>query len=98
MARSIKKGPYVQDALMTKVSAMNSRNEKRVIKTWERWSTIVPDFVGHSFAVHNGIKFITVYVMESMVGHRLGNVSGQGLYLYPSDAVNSKYYTVTCLC
>src|SRR5438874_799846 len=60
MARSIKKGPYVQDALMTKVSAMNSRNEKRVIKTWGRASTIVPDFVGHTFAVHNGNKFIPV--------------------------------------
>ena len=66
MARSIKKGPYVEDALMTKVSGMNGRNEKRVIKTWARASTIVPDFVGHTFAVHNGNKFIPVYVTENM--------------------------------
>jgi len=72
MARSIKKGPYVEDALMTKVSGMNGRNEKRVIKTWARASTIVPDFVGHTFAVHNGNKFIPVYVTENMVGHKLG--------------------------
>jgi len=72
MARSIKKGPYVEDALMTKVSALNGRNEKRVIKTWARSSTIVPDFVGHTFAVHNGNKFIPVYVTENMVGHKLG--------------------------
>ena len=72
MARSVKKGPYVEDALMTKVSAMNDRNEKRVIKTWARASTIVPDFVGHTFAVHNGNKFIPVYVTENMVGHKLG--------------------------
>src|SRR6266513_2356923 len=72
MARSIKKGPYVQDALMTKVSTLNGKNEKRVIKTWARASTIIPDFVGHTFAVHNGNKFIPVYVTENMVGHKLG--------------------------
>src|SRR5437867_5625288 len=75
MARSIKKGPYVEDSLMTKVSAMNGRNEKRVIKTWARASTVVPDFVGHTFAVHNGNKFIPVYVTENMVGHKLGEFS-----------------------
>ena len=72
MGRSVKKGPYVEDALMTKVSTMNGKNEKRVIKTWARASTIVPDFVGHTFAVHNGNKFIPVYVTENMVGHKLG--------------------------
>ncbi len=75
MGRSVKKGPFVQDALMTKVSTMNSKNEKRVIKTWARASTIVPDFVGHTFAVHNGNKFIPVYVTENMVGHKLGEFS-----------------------
>jgi small subunit ribosomal protein S19 len=72
MARSIKKGPFVQEALFKRVSSMNSRNEKRVVKTWSRASTILPDFVGHTFAVHNGNKFIPVYVTENMVGHKLG--------------------------
>src|SRR5881397_1510659 len=80
MARSIKKGPYVQDALMTKVSGMNGRNEKRVIKTWARSSTIVQDFVGHTFAVHNGNKFIPVYVTENMVGHKLGEFAPTRLF------------------
>src|SRR5437867_12257923 len=75
MARSIKKGPYVEDSLMTKVSAMNGRNEKRVIKTWARASTVTPDFVGHTFAVHNGNKFIPVFITENMVGHKLGEFS-----------------------
>ena len=75
MSRSIKKGPFVQDALMTKVAAMNGKNEKRVIKTWARSSTVIPDFVGHTFAVHNGNKFIPVYVTENMVGHKLGEFS-----------------------
>ena len=80
MARSVKKGPFVQDALMTKVSGMNGRNEKRVIKTWARASTIVPDFVGHTFAVHNGNKFIPVYVTETMVGHKLGEFAPTRLF------------------
>jgi len=80
MARSVKKGPYVQDALMTKVLGMNGRNEKRVIKTWGRSSTIVPDFVGHTFAVHNGNKFIPVYVTENMVGHKLGEFAPTRLF------------------
>ena len=69
MARSVKKGPYIQTALLTKVETMNSSNAKQVIKTWARSSTIIPDFVGHTFAVHNGNKFIPVYVTENMVGH-----------------------------
>jgi len=72
MARSVKKGPFVQDALMLKVQILNSKNEKRVVKTWSRASTILPEFVGHTFAVHNGNKFVPVYVTENMVGHKLG--------------------------
>jgi len=72
MGRSVKKGPYVQDALMTKVSTMNAKNEKRVIKTWSRRSTILPQFVGLTFGVYNGKKFIPVNVTEEMVGHKLG--------------------------
>lgn len=72
MARSVKKGPFVADHLMKKVAALNARNEKKVVKTWSRASTILPDFVGHTFAVHNGNKFVPVYVTENMVGHRLG--------------------------
>ena len=75
MARSVKKGPYVHDSLVNKLQAMNARNEKRVIKTWSRASTVLPDFVGHTFAVHNGNKFIPVYVTENMVGHKLGEFS-----------------------
>src|SRR3954466_3146965 len=80
MSRSIKKGPFVQDALLTKVTSMNSRNEKRVIKTWARASTVIPDFVGHTFAVHNGNKFIPVYVTENMVGHKLGEFAPTRLF------------------
>ena len=72
MSRSIKKGPYVLAVLLDKVQALNSRNEKKVVKTWSRASTILPEFVGHTFAVHNGNKFVPVYVTENMVGHKLG--------------------------
>ena len=72
MARSVKKGPFVLESLMEKVQVLNSKNEKRVVKTWSRASTILPEFVGHTFAVHNGNKFIPVYVTENMVGHKLG--------------------------
>jgi small subunit ribosomal protein S19 len=72
MARSLKKGPFVDEHLSKKVSAMNEAREKRVIKTWSRRSTITPDFVGHTIAVHNGNKFIPVYISENMVGHKLG--------------------------
>ena len=72
MGRSVKKGPFVQEALAKKVEAMAAKNEKRVIKTWSRASTVLPEFVGHTFAVHNGNKFIPVYVTENMVGHKLG--------------------------
>lgn len=72
MARSLKKGPYIQHHLQKKVDAMNEAGKKQVIKTWSRRSMISPDFVGLTFAVHNGNKFIPVYVTENMVGHRLG--------------------------
>lgn len=75
MARSLKKGPFVDESLLKKVSALNSTNEKKVIKTWSRRSTIVPEFIGHTFAVYNGKKFIPVYVTENMVGHKLGEFS-----------------------
>ena len=72
MARSTKKGPFVDGHLRDKVEGLNSRNEKKVIKTWSRRSTIVPDMIGHTIAVHNGKKFIPVYVTEQMIGHKLG--------------------------
>jgi len=72
MARSIKKGAFVDDHLVKKVAALNATREKKVIKTWSRRSTVVPDMVGHTIAVHNGRKFIPVYIAENMVGHKLG--------------------------
>lgn len=72
MPRSLKKGPFVEERLMKKILSMNEKNERNVIKTWSRRSTIVPDFIGHTLAVHNGRKFIPVYVTENMVGHKLG--------------------------
>lgn len=72
MPRSLKKGPYVEASLLEKIEEMNARGEKRVIKTWSRSSTITPEFVGHTLAVHNGNKFIPVYLTENMVGHKLG--------------------------
>jgi small subunit ribosomal protein S19 len=72
MGRSLKKGPFVDDHLMKKVLELNEKNEKRVIKTWSRRSTIFPEFVGHTFAVHDGRKHVPVYVTEDMVGHKLG--------------------------
>jgi len=75
MARSVKKGPFIDGHLVAKVEAMNASRDKRVIKTWSRRSTITPDMIGHTFAVHNGRKFIPVYVSENMVGHKLGEFS-----------------------
>lgn len=72
MGRSIKKGPYVQPVLLKRVREMNEKGEKKVLKTWSRSSTIFPDFVGHTFAVHDGRKHVPVYVTEDMVGHKLG--------------------------
>ena len=75
MARSIKKGPYVDHNLAANVEKLNDTSKKTVVKTWSRRSTIIPDMVGHTFAVHNGNKFIPVYVSENMVGHKLGEFS-----------------------
>ena len=72
MGRSVKKGPYVQPVLLKRVEEMNKTGEKKVLKTWSRSSTIFPDFVGHTFAVHDGRKHVPVYVTEDMVGHKLG--------------------------
>ncbi|MGD0444202.1 MAG: 30S ribosomal protein S19 [Edaphobacter sp.] len=72
MSRSAKKGPFIDDHLTKKIDAMNQVNDKKVVRTWSRRSTIHPDFVGHTIAVHNGRKFIPVYVTENMVGHKLG--------------------------
>jgi len=75
MARSIKKGPYIEASLMQKIEQLNAGGEKKVIKTWSRRSTISPEFVGHTIAVHNGNKFIPIYITENMVGHKLGEFS-----------------------
>jgi small subunit ribosomal protein S19 len=72
MARSLKKGPFIDEKLLKKIMALNETGEKKVIKTWARRSTISPDFVGHTLAVHNGNKFIPIYITENMVGHKLG--------------------------
>ena len=72
MSRSVKKGPYVQPVLLKRVQEMNETGEKKILKTWSRSSTIYPDFVGHTFAVHDGRKHIPVFVTEEMIGHKLG--------------------------
>jgi small subunit ribosomal protein S19 len=75
MARSLKKGPFIDDSLQGKIESLNRKNDKKIVKTWSRRSTISPDFVGHTLAVHNGKKFIPVFVTENMVGHKLGEFS-----------------------
>lgn len=75
MSRSLKKGPFTDDHLLKKVGDLNTKNQKVVVRTWSRRSTIVPDFIGHTLAVHNGKKFIPVYVTENMVGHKMGEFS-----------------------
>ena len=83
MSRSLKKGPYLEPNLVNKVEAMERSGDKQVIKTWARRSTIPPEFVGFTFAVHNGKKFIPVYVTENMVGHKLGEFSPTRTFLCP---------------
>ena len=80
MPRSVKKGPFIDDHLMKKITELNKRGEKKVIKTWSRRSTITPDFIGHTIAVHNGNKFVPVYITENMVGHKLGEFSPTRTY------------------
>jgi small subunit ribosomal protein S19 len=72
VSRSVKKGPYVQESLLKKIAALNAANEKKVVKTWSRSSTVTPDFVGHTIAVHDGRKHVPVFITEDMVGHKLG--------------------------
>ncbi|HEV7176497.1 MAG TPA: 30S ribosomal protein S19 [Solirubrobacteraceae bacterium] len=80
MSRSSKKGPFVQERLMTRIEAMNTSGEKRMLRTWSRTSTIFPDMVGHTIAVHDGRKHVPVFVSESMVGHKLGEFAPTRLY------------------
>ncbi len=80
MPRSVKKGPYIDEKLLRRVEQMNARGERKVLKTWARASTISPEFVGHTVAVHNGNKFIPVYITENMVGHKLGEFAPTRLF------------------
>jgi small subunit ribosomal protein S19 len=80
MGRSLKKGPYVDAKLLAKVNTMNRSGERRVTKTWKRGSTIPPEFVGHTFAIHNGKNFVPVYITENMVGHKLGEFAPTRTY------------------
>ena len=90
MGRSVKKGPYVQPVLLKRVQQMNENREKKVLKTWSRSSTIFPDFVGHTFAVHDGRKHIPVYITEDMVGHKLGEFAPTRTYKGHAGAKTSK--------
>lgn len=80
MARSLKKGPFIDGHLLAKVEVMNRRNEKKVIRTWSRRSTVVPEMVGHTIAVHNGKKFVPIYITENMVGHKLGEFAATRIF------------------
>lgn len=80
MARSLKKGPFIDKSLMNKIKKLNEANKKEVVKTWSRRSTIFPDFIGHTIAVHNGREFIPVYITEEMVGHKLGEFAPTRLF------------------
>lgn len=80
MARSVKKGPFVDDHILKKIRELNKKNEKRIIQTWSRRSTITPEFIGHTIAVHTGNKFIPVYITENMVGHKLGEFAPTRTY------------------
>ena len=90
MGRSVKKGPFIAPALIKRVREMNEKNEKKVLKTWSRASTIFPDFVGHTFAVHDGRKHVPVYVTEDMVGHKLGEFAPKRTYRGHAGAKKTK--------
>ena len=90
MGRSVKKGPYIQPVLLKRVQEMNAAGEKRVLKTWSRSSTIFPDFVGHTVAVHDGRKHVPVYVTEDMVGHKLGEFAPTRTYRGHAGSKKSK--------
>ena len=94
MPRSLKKGPYLDEKLVSKVEDLNNTGKKRVIKTWARRSTIPPEFVGHTLAVHNGNKFIPVYVSENMVGHKLGEFSPTRTYRGHSGRITERITTI----
>src|SRR3954469_2509796 len=94
MGRSLKKGPFVDTHLLEKVEVMNRGNEKKVIKTWSRRSTVVPEMVGHTLAVHNGKKFIPVYVTENMVGHKLGEFAPTRIFKGHTTRVAEKTASV----
>lgn len=90
MGRSLKKGPFVEERLMSRIDAMNAANEKKVVKTWSRASTIFPEMVGHTIAVHDGRKHVPVYISEDMVGHRLGEFAPTRTYKGHAGAKTSK--------
>ncbi len=90
MGRSLKKGPFIDTSLLEKIEGMNRTSEKKVIKTWSRRSTVIPEFVGHTLAVHNGKKFIPVYVTENMVGHKLGEFAPTRLFKGHTTKVSEK--------
>ena len=93
MGRSLKKGPFIDTPLLEKIEAMNRTSEKKVIKTWSRRSTVIPEFVGHTLAVHNGRKFIPVYVTENMVGHKLGEFAPTRIFKGHTTKVAEKAAT-----
>ena len=90
MGRSLKKGPFVEERLMKRIDAMNAANEKKVVKTWSRASTIFPEMVGHTIAVHDGRKHVPVFISEDMVGHRLGEFAPTRTYKGHAAAKTSK--------
>lgn len=90
MGRSLKKGPFVEERLMKRIDAMNAANEKKVVKTWSRASTIFPEMVGHTIAVHDGRKHVPVFISEDMVGHRLGEFAPARTYKGHAGAKTSK--------
>ena len=90
MGRSVKKGPFVQPVLLKRIQEMNAAGEKRILKTWSRSSTIFPDFVGHTIAVHDGRKHVPVYVTEDMVGHKLGEFAPTRLFRGHAGAKSSR--------
>jgi len=94
MARSLKKGPYLDSSLTKKIQVLNENNEKRVIKTWARRSTIPPEFVGHTLAIHNGNKFIPVYITENMVGHKLGEFAPTRIFRGHSGKLTERSATL----
>src|SRR4051812_19701229 len=94
MSRSLKKGYFIDDHLLAKLTALNDRGDKRVIKTWSRRSTVIPEMVGHTLAVHNGKKFIPVYLTENMVGHKLGEFAPTKIFKGHTTKVAEKAATV----